>query len=195
VNTWLANTIEQLDRGWVWLYTAGMKPAAAAERRDELESDQWEMSARARAENWTPAGLARQLLGRWLLGIPSDLSWRLAAGRRGFSKEGLTDLVAAPLFIGGVSISLPLGVFLALQRAGFDGHDGSRLLLIISVPTVSLLCVGGVLLQELRRVVGTAIVITGALSLSLILWWTVTVPLIGLLGAAGAIYRSGRLNT
>jgi uncharacterized membrane protein len=83
---------------------------------------------------------------------------------------------------------------MAIQGAAFSGHDGSQVLLIFAVPTVSLLCVGGVLLQDLRRVAGTVIVIVGALSLSLIMWWTLTVPLLGMAGVAGAIYRSRRLR-
>ncbi len=67
--------VESIIRLWTGLYTKGLPPELGAERRAEVESDLWEDGSL-----WREPGLSSltmQRLGRWLLGIPADLSWRL----------------------------------------------------------------------------------------------------------------------
>jgi hypothetical protein len=71
-----------LVRGWVRLYTAGLNPDHRAERCDEIISDLWEHRSHAAAERQAAATTSLVILGRWLAGIPADLSWRAQAVRR-----------------------------------------------------------------------------------------------------------------
>jgi hypothetical protein len=190
----LGQTIERLDAGWVWLYTAGMPRAEAVGRRDELASDQWEMTALARTEGWSDLALALQRLLRWLLGMPADMSWRACLGRGGFSREGMPDLIAACLLAFGYLAGLPLSMASAVRGASFAGHSGSQELLILIVPVVVALCVGGFLFQEVRRIPGTLISLAGVASLAVALWWTITMPLMSVAAALGILYRERRLR-
>ena len=62
-------------RGWSWLYTWRMPPAARAARLAEIESDLWESQSNA-ADAHSPR-FAIHLVLRALLGIPDDLGWRV----------------------------------------------------------------------------------------------------------------------
>lgn len=54
---------------WCEVYTRGLSPAIAGDRRDELASDLWEhAAARPRARG--------AMLSRAIRGVPADLSWR-----------------------------------------------------------------------------------------------------------------------
>jgi hypothetical protein len=194
VTRWIAVASEQLDRGWVWLYTAGAAAEVSSRRREELDCDQWEMLTLAKAEGWSDSEVATQTLSRWLRGLPADMFWRLSLGRKGIARESLTDLVSALLLLGGVLAALPLSMFLILEANGFSGHAGDQILFAFILPVVALLCVGGLMVQEVRPTAGTAVVFLGCLSLSLVLWWTVTIPVLGLLCAAGVVFRARHLK-
>lgn len=66
-------------RRWVRLYTAGLPPETGQQRRAEMDSDLFEHETDA--ERSVPIGA--EILLRGLLGIPSDLSWRLDQARPG----------------------------------------------------------------------------------------------------------------
>jgi len=80
---------ERLARGWVYLYTLGLRPEARAARRAEIASDLWEHRHDAATD---PAGFAASVLWRVLAGMPSDLVWSVGARgpAAGVSAEGLT---------------------------------------------------------------------------------------------------------
>lgn len=57
--------------GWVRVYTAGLSPDAAKARREEIESDLWEMQHDPnRAGGWIA-------LRRMHAGVPDDIAWRI----------------------------------------------------------------------------------------------------------------------
>ena len=64
-------------RGWVDLYTRGLPADTRAARRDEIDDDLWCEHAEAAAAGRSARSLDADLALRLLLGIPSDLSWRL----------------------------------------------------------------------------------------------------------------------
>jgi hypothetical protein len=68
---------ERLARGWVWLYTLGLRPEARAARRAELASDLWEH--RRDAADTGASDFAAAVLRRVLAGMPSDVLWRVEA--------------------------------------------------------------------------------------------------------------------
>lgn len=102
---------EQLARGWVRLYTLGLRRDARENRRAEIESDLWEHRRHAAATEST--GLASDMLRRVLEGIPNDVSWSLetrraapGAGSPRGSQQGLQKAVVW----GGSALSLSLGI-------------------------------------------------------------------------------------
>ena len=65
-------------RGWVWLYTRRLDPVAAERRHAEIASDLHEHTAEAARADVTGHRLGAEILGRVLVGVPADLSWRRA---------------------------------------------------------------------------------------------------------------------
>jgi hypothetical protein len=75
---------ELLVRTWVRMYTVGLEASNRSDRRDEIESDLWEHRNYAASEGKGSAVTSLSIFGRWLAGIPADLSWRTShRGRRG----------------------------------------------------------------------------------------------------------------
>ena len=60
---------------WCELYTRGLSPAVAGDRRDELASDLWEHAAHEPRP-------AAAMLSRAIRGVPADLAWRYEERRR-----------------------------------------------------------------------------------------------------------------
>jgi len=73
---------ETVVLGWVWLYTLGSEIGARNDRRAEIESDLWEHRNYAAPEGDGSSVTAVSILGRWVAGIPADLSWRASQIRR-----------------------------------------------------------------------------------------------------------------
>ena len=64
-----------LTRLWVRAYTWGLPSRIGVARRDEIESDMWEM-LNDRDDGGRPPTASAVFL-RWLAGMPADLAWRL----------------------------------------------------------------------------------------------------------------------
>jgi hypothetical protein len=100
---------------WAALYTRGLDPAIAGDRRDELASDMWEHAAQQ-----PRAGAA--ILSRAIRGVPADLVWRFEEHRRvralvpietrvvGSTVAVLVALAASSLIVFGL---------IAIQRTAF----------------------------------------------------------------------------
>ena len=130
-----------LVRGWVDLYTRGLPADARAARRDQIDDDLWCEHAEAVAAGRSARSLDADLALRLILGIPSDLSWRLAHHRApnrtilerrasiGTRTLGVLAIVAAsslfslPILTGGNSepawawVWIPLGSIIAFTAA------------------------------------------------------------------------------
>ena len=116
----------RLVRRWTLTYTRGL-PAETRERRClELESDMWE-----HLHDASEPDASRELLGRFLRGIPADVRWRYrtlldSRGARQRSQKMTTSLrnswwVILTAILGVV----PLGLSLAMA-ATVSGHSGQR---------------------------------------------------------------------
>jgi hypothetical protein len=68
--------VAALVRGWVDLYTRGLPPAVRAARREEVDDDLWCQHDEAIAIGRSGRSLSSEILLRFLLGMPADLSWR-----------------------------------------------------------------------------------------------------------------------
>jgi hypothetical protein len=100
---------ERLARGWVRLYTLGLRPDARAARRAEIDSDLWEHRHDAAATGAT--GLAAAVLRRVLTGMPSDVLWSVEArgsapGMSWRSQWGLQKAIVGGTSVFAVALSL-----------------------------------------------------------------------------------------
>jgi len=66
----------RIVRAWTRIYTACMAAAACEARREEIDSDLWEMHEDARRRGAPPTRIAIHMLLRLALGAPDDLLWR-----------------------------------------------------------------------------------------------------------------------
>lgn len=73
--------VAALVRGWVELYTRGMPAELRSARRDEVDDDLWCQHEEAELIGRSPRSLDAELLLRLVLGMPADVSWRLAHAR------------------------------------------------------------------------------------------------------------------
>lgn len=92
----LARPAATLCQVWVGFYTWRLPAEAAKRRRDEIESDLFEHTREAGSAGATSHRLAAEILGRVLVGVPADLSWRRATRRE--PRQGLA--------LGGTSMSM-----------------------------------------------------------------------------------------
>ena len=63
-----------LVRTWVRMYTLGLDASNRFDRRAEIESDLWEHRNHEASEGQSSTAASLSIVGRWLAGIPADLS-------------------------------------------------------------------------------------------------------------------------
>ena len=73
---------DRLCLRWVEWYTRGLPRDVADRRRAEIVSDLWEHEQDASRAGLADLAISVEVLGRVLSGVPADLSWRRAVGRR-----------------------------------------------------------------------------------------------------------------
>lgn len=198
-------------RAWVRMYSLGLPEAVRLERGDEIASDIWEHAADSTLDGRNPAP---EILTRCLLGVPSDLVWRVEHSQL----SRAPSLLATPLL--GV---LARGEAVArwLGRRGLPGLAGScavlvalvGALVVITAPangtpetTRGELTAIGVVVLAMAAAIGTgsrvvnrrprlgaALLIAGAAPAGLLLWQTVVGPLAAAAVCWGAVrrWRSG----
>jgi hypothetical protein len=69
--------VAALVRGWVDLYTRGMRADVRAARRDELDDDLWCQHEEAAAIGRSARSHDADLILRLVFGMPADISWRV----------------------------------------------------------------------------------------------------------------------
>ncbi|MFP5353501.1 MAG: hypothetical protein ACLGIB_13170 [Actinomycetota bacterium] len=185
------------SRVWTELYTRGLPPLDRDARLAEVESDLWEHQAQARRDGESSVDTGFEILMRFLLGIPADLTWRYSGaaarpvrvgrdGERKMLRRLFTMLASAfTLFAGGWLIYIGVGrLTVAGPHVGF-------------IPTAAgLAMVVGVIVSTRSRRIGAALVAAGALAVVLMAPWmiAITLPLalIAVIGiASGDDVRSG----
>ena len=100
---------------WCELYTRGLSPAVAGDRRAELASDLWEHAA----HEPRPTGA---MLSRAIRGVPADLAWRYEQRRAARRLVPIADRVVGGAVAGLVALaasSLIVFGLIAIQRTAF----------------------------------------------------------------------------
>jgi hypothetical protein len=78
---------ETLVRSWVAVYTRGLPASLRRERIDEIVSDLWEHQRAAEVVANARSTTAVHVLLRLVVGVPSDIVWRLEAGVGGRTRR------------------------------------------------------------------------------------------------------------
>jgi hypothetical protein len=109
-----------LVRGWAGLYTRGLPAQLRDARRDEVDDDLWCQHEEAAALGRPARSLGAEMFLRLLLGMPADISWRLAdhanapvslerRSSMGTRIVGLLTIVAVLLLMSGMFLSSLVG--------------------------------------------------------------------------------------
>jgi len=136
-----------LVRRWVALYTRGLPADVRRDRRDEIEDDLWsQLSDKENAER--AAATRRDVLARLVLGIPDDITWRIAQRRVGPRRRPIersqavnTRFAAVLAILGGVGWTI-FGILAAIGGSQWwaNGQWDSRLLAIVPILAFSAVC-------------------------------------------------------
>lgn len=182
MNTALALTVG-MARSWVVLYTRGMPAELREARRREIDSDLWEQQWLAARRGDPVFGTAIEVLARMLLGVISDITWRVEVGASAHSK-GITSMKETfPMRIGFLAAILPLG-FLAVMGTTFLLGNGDFentwehwiwRILFVACPLIGGF---GLWLCATRPGLGMALVLVGVGASAFLMPWMafVTVP-------------------
>jgi len=196
VNAALALTVG-MARSWVVLYTLRLPQEIRASRRSEIDSDLWEQQWLASRRGDPVFGTAIEVLFRMLLGILDDFMWRLETGASIPAKGQITLNDTWPMRIGFVALMVPLlalianGLGMMLGNGEFDNQQ-EQILWGLSFLVAPLVAAVGLWLCRTRPKLGLTLVVGGALSTALLMFWMafITVPL-AIVVIAFAIKRSG----
>jgi len=195
VNAALTLTVG-MARSWVTLYTLRLPLEIRVSRRSEIDSDLWEQQWLASRRGDPALGTAIEVLCRMLLGIFDDLIWRLEAGVS-VTKGQISVNDTWPMRIGFIALMVPLlllvanGLGMMLGNGEFDNAQ-EQILWGLSFLVAPLVTAVGLWLCRTRPKLGLGLVVGGALSTALLMFWMafITVPL-AILVIAFAIKRSG----
>jgi len=186
-----------IARSWVALYTLRLPREIRESSRSEIDSDLWAQQWLAARRGDPALGTAIEVLSRMLLGIFDDLIWRLEAGVS-VTKGQISVNDTWPMRIGFIVVMLPLaflivnGVAIAFFGAGDFDNSTEHFLWGLSFLVAPLVAAVGLWLCRTRPKLGLGLVVGGALSTALLMFWMafITVPL-AILVIAFAIKRSG----
>jgi len=195
VNAALTLTVG-MARSWVVLYTLRLPIEIRESRRSEIDSDLWEQKWLAARRGNPALGTAIEVLSRMLLGIFDDLIWRLEAGVS-VTKGQISVNDTWPMRIGFIALMVPLlllvanGLGMMLGNGEFDNAQ-EQILWGLSFLVAPLVTAVGLWLCRTRPKLGLGLVVGGALSTALLMFWMafITVPL-AIVVIAFAIKRSG----
>jgi len=134
----------QLVRRWVTLYTRGLPRQVREDRRDEIEGDLWSQAHDEGAD--LSEGLGGEILARFLLGIPADLTWRLEQRRAGRPSRAIerrpqmnTRPISVPAIFGGICwVIWPIVTEARGDAAWYDSSTAWLMMLTVVVGTWAL---------------------------------------------------------
>jgi len=194
-----------LTRGWVTLYTAGMAADDRDARRADVESDLWDHQA-TNTELGVPAFVtAIEMLGRWLIGIPADISWRyerdvtraserLAMQRRRTMWQTIQDRGLTILAFLMATFFVVVGTFTVLQMRG-ELTTEERLVYGSMWIIAGLVMLAGVYMGSRSPWMAAGLLALGAIAMALAMFWLFMflVPA-GLIVITLAVLRARRLS-
>jgi len=186
-------------RSWVALYTFGLPRDLRVGRRMEIDCDLWEQRQLAEYGREPPLGTAAEIAARALLGVISDITWRVQAGLSARSDRSI-GMNESLLMRGLLLLGLAPAVFLVVVGAQVIGgatDDGETGLKEIAYAlglfaAAAGIAVGLIVSQRTPRL-GIGLVLVGTIAASVMMFWVAvfTVP-IGIVLATIAYFRGRR---
>jgi len=190
-----------LTRAWTATYTGGLPDEVKKCRRAEIDCDLWEQQSLASFLDEAGAGTGMHILGRCVLGIASDISWRAQAGSsaRQEGKIQVKDTLTKRLVFG-VAVLIGLLPLLmgaaAVLDAGIsgssaDGDAADSAIFGVVTMLAGAFILTGLLLSKSSPRVGLPILAVGVIGMSAFWYWMfiITVP-IGIALLAVAYFRA-----
>ena len=187
-----------VTRAWVRLYTSGLQPLVRESRRAEIDSDLWEHGRLAELVREPPLRTAKEMLARAVLGMLSDITWRVQAGLSARSdrsikmREPMTMRALVLLGLAVASFPVVTG-FMRVIGIGGDWDDATlRTVFGLLWMTAGITIGSGLLLSPRRPSLGIGLVVAGTVAISVMWFWLfiITIPLgLALIGIA---YFRGR---
>ena len=185
-----------MTRTWVALYTLGLPRELRNGRRAEIDSDLWEQQRTARLQDQPPGETALQLLTRLLLGILSDVTWRLETGHS-VSGERSIRMNEALYMRGLVAVGVALALLVVIVGVGsifnaFEDGDNSGWVWGGSLSALSGVAVMvGLLISRPNPLLGIGLVAAGAITIAVLWHWllVITIP-IGIALVTIAFFRA-----
>jgi hypothetical protein len=188
-----------LTRGWVVLYTLGLPADLRDGRRSEIDSDLWEQRWLAGRRREPPLATAVEIAARTLLGVISDITWRVQAGAAARADRSIKMskspvmrgvLGACLLLVAAVPVlSVSMVVKTLVDEPSFP--DALVLIPYITVPLAgSALIVIGMLSAPERAARALGLVAAGSIMVAAAWFWLfmITIP-IGLALLAVTYFR------
>ena len=174
---------QDLERRWAAIYTAGLPDEARKRRRAEIDSDLYEHQQDALTTTGATTALAADVFGRFLLGLPADVSWRLGLLRTsGRASVAPVAAVSFALFVAAISVAFAVS-------HGLQGGTGDLVLNMIAISGVAAFLLGFARSKR-SPLLGGSLAVAGSLFMSFSLFWTLIEPLLGLALAAYAVRRA-----
>lgn len=184
---------------WVAIYTAGLPGNLREARRSEIDSDLWEQQWLAGHRSQPPLATAGEMAARTLLGMLSDITWRVEAGASSRSKGTATVNNTWPMRIGFLIAMLPLvaltliGISFLVGNGDWDNTWEHWIWrgFFAALPVIGGL---GLWLCAARPVLGMSLVLVGVGTSAFLMPWMaiITVP-VGIAIIVFAAFRAGFL--
>ena len=185
-----------MTRSWVALYTLGLPPEFRDARRAEIDSDLWEHRQIAELTEEPQGETTFHLLTRLLLGILSDVTWRLETGHS-VSGERSIRMNEALYMRGLVAVGVALALLVVIVGVGsifnaFEDGDNSGWVWGGSLSALSGVAVMvGLLISRPNPLLGIGLVAAGAITIAVLWHWllVITIP-IGIALVTIAFFRA-----
>lgn len=186
----LLTAVYGIEQGWAWLYTAGMPAERSERRREEIRSDAWDHAEWAFRSGQRQIKTLVDAAARFVLGVPSDLAWRVSWGREGVSREAAAEAGLATLIVVGLLVALPLApAVLVNQYAHATAAESGTLPFSLYVVIVTLVFGGlGVLAMDRFPVAGGVLVLVACAGIGVAAWWIPLVSALCVLGGGATAY-------
>jgi len=186
-----------MTRSWVAVYTSGLPPELRDSRRAEIDSDVWEQQRTADLLNQPQGETSLQLLARLVLGIPSDVTWRLEAAHSAQSERSISVSESGTMRIL-VAVGVVVALFLVVagiaaiadalvQGDLASGQAGYGAISVLAGAAVA----AGMLTSRRNPLLGIGLVAAGAITVAAAWYWmlVITIP-IGIAMVAIAYFRA-----
>ena len=185
-----------MARSWVALYTSGLPPEFRDSRRAEIDADLWEPRQIAELTEEPQGETTFHLLTRLLLGILSDVTWRLETGHS-VSGERSIRMNEALYMRGLVAVGVALALLVVIVGVGsifnaFEDGDNSGWVWGGSLSALSGVAVMvGLLISRPNPLLGIGLVAAGAITIAVLWHWllVITIP-IGIALVTIAFFRA-----